>query len=50
MTRSLTGYRRSIRPVLLSALTMTTFLSVLMRPSALLTYGLILLAGGLARR
>jgi len=50
MPRSLTGYRRSIRPVLLSALTMITFFSVLMRPSALLTYGLILLAGGLARR
>ncbi|CAI8387944.1 MULTISPECIES: hypothetical protein [unclassified Synechococcus] len=50
MTRSTLGYRRAIRLSLLIALSITTCLSVLVRPSALLTYGLILLAGGLSRR
>ena len=50
MIRPTFGYRQAIRPSLLMALSITAFLSVLVRPSALLTYGLILLAGGLSRR
>jgi|TARA_B100000073_G_scaffold1583_1_gene1361 hypothetical protein len=50
MIRPTLGYRRAIRPSLLIALSLTTYLSVLVRPSALLTYGLILLASGLSRR
>ena len=50
MTRSTLGYRRAIKLSLLIALSITACLSVLVRPSALLTYGLILLAGGLSRR
>jgi hypothetical protein len=50
MNRPTLGYRRAIRPPLLMALSITTYLSVLVRPAALLTYGLILLAWGLSRR
>ena len=50
MIRSTLGYRQASRPSLLMALSITACLSVLVRPSALLTYGLILLAGGLSRR
>lgn len=50
MNKRQAGYRRSLRPTLLLTLSITTYLSVLVRPSALLTYALILLAGGLARR
>ncbi|KZR85641.1 putative conserved membrane protein [Synechococcus sp. BIOS-E4-1] len=50
MIRPTLGYRYAIRSSLLIALGVTSCLSVLVRPSALLTYGLILLAGGLSRR
>ena len=50
MMRFTLGYRRASRLSLLIALSITACLSVLVRPSALLTYGLILLSGGLSRR
>ncbi|WP_170953635.1 hypothetical protein [Synechococcus sp. UW179A] len=50
MIRPTLGDRHAIRASLLIALSVTTYLSVLVRPSAVLTYGLILLAGGLCRR
>ncbi len=50
MIRPTIGYRHSIRPALLLVLSTTTLMSVLVRPSAVLTFGLILLAGGLSRR
>ena len=50
MMRSTLGYLHASRLSLLIALSITTCLSVLVRPSALLTYGLILLASGLSRR
>ena len=42
--------RRSFRPLLMTLLGFTVLVSIPVRPSALLTYLLILMAGGLARR
>ena len=42
--------RRSMRPLLMTLLGCTVVASIPVRPSALLTYILILVAGGLARR
>ncbi|EAR19170.1 hypothetical protein WH7805_07431 [Synechococcus sp. WH 7805] len=42
--------RRSFRPLLMTVLGCAVFASIPVRPSALLTYLLILMAGGLARR
>ena len=42
--------RRSFRPLLITLLEFAVFASIPVRPSALLTYLLILMAGGLARR